>query len=119
MTVRAAPDYRQFSALSGADLFKFITDTSSECIGELYRRNDSVSLATYQADNVVDIARRAATIAADYNSSTGDDLYNLFYYLRGAFYIEYNNEQLKYQDQRTHEALLSLLEAYRNNPFHF
>jgi len=110
-------DYRQFSTLSGADLFKFITDTSSECIGELYRRNDSVSLATYQADNVVDIARRAATIAADYNSSTGDDLYNLFYYLRGAFYIEYNNEQLKYQDQRTHKALLSLLEAYRNNPF--
>ena len=110
-------DYRQFSVLTGDDLFRFIADTSTECISELYRRNDSVSLATYQAENVIDIARRAAVIAADYNSSTGDDLYNLFYYLRGAFYIEYNNEQLKYQDQRPHQALLSLLETYQNNPF--
>ncbi|MGR5145973.1 collagenase [Photobacterium alginatilyticum] len=110
-------DYRQFSVLTGDDLFRFIANTSSDCISELYRRNDSVSLATYQAENVIDIARRAAVIAADYDSSTGDDLYNLFYYLRGAFYIEYNNEQLKYQDQRPHQALLSLLETYRNNPF--
>ncbi|WP_299013988.1 M9 family metallopeptidase [uncultured Photobacterium sp.] len=112
------PDYNQFASLSGEALFNYIKDTSGECIGELMRRNDAVAVNTYQAANVVDIAQRAKTIVQTYDSANGDDLYNLFYYLRGAYYVEYNNDQLTYQDKSTNQAILPLLEAYRQNP-HF
>lgn len=81
-------NYNNFSLLSGAKLFNFIRTAPQDCIGKLYTRNDSVSVDTYQASKFIDIAHRATQIASTYDSSTGDDMYNLFYYLRGAFFIE-------------------------------
>ncbi|PSU45382.1 peptidase M9 [Photobacterium frigidiphilum] len=112
----SCPDYNNFASLSGEALFNFIRKTSGECIGQLYRRNDSVAINTYQSSKVIDVARRAAQIAQTYDSSTGYDMYNLFYYLRGAFYVEYNNDQLTYQENKPHQAMLPLLEAYSRNP---
>lgn len=114
---KSCPDYNNFASLSGEALFNFIRKTSGKCIGLLYSPNDSVSLNAYQSSKVIDIAKRAAQIAQTYDSSTGHDMYNLFYYLRGSFYVEYYNHQLTYQDNKTYQAMLPLLEAYSRNPY--
>lgn len=108
--------YSSFSDLSSEALFNYIQGTSAECINELMRRNDDIAVNTYQATNVIDIAQRAQTMAQTYDSSSGDDLYRLFNYLRGAFYVESTNDKLTYQDKAPHQAMLLLLETYRSNP---
>ncbi|PSU41357.1 peptidase M9 [Photobacterium frigidiphilum] len=112
-------NYDNFSLLSGKELFNFIRTVPRDCIDKLYTRNDSISVSTYQPSKVIDIAHRATQIASTYDSSTGDDMYNLFYYLRGAFFIENSNEKLTYSDKLPNQAMLSLLEAYSRNPHIF
>ncbi|WP_051303080.1 M9 family metallopeptidase [Psychromonas aquimarina] len=111
-------DYTEFAALTGNALFNFIQNTSAECISELYRRNDDTAVTVYQADKVIDIAQRAKNIAETYDSASNDGMYKLFYFLRGAFYVEHNSSQLTYKDQRVNKAMLALLETYSRNP-HF
>ncbi|WP_299014129.1 M9 family metallopeptidase [uncultured Photobacterium sp.] len=108
--------YNQFSELTGDALFNFVKGVSSRCINELSHRNDQIAATAFEAENMVDIATRARDIAASYDSASGDDLYNLFAFLRGGFYVEHTNEQLTYQDKQPHNAVLALLETYNHNP---
>ncbi|WP_064605000.1 M9 family metallopeptidase [Photobacterium sp. J15] len=117
MELDSCREYGQFSQLADEELFNFIKDTSSRCISELYRRNDKIAVDTFQPEKIIDIAQRAARIAPSYNSSEGDDLYNLFLFLRGGFYVEGNNKELTYQDKKPHQAMNALLQAYSRNPY--
>ncbi|MCG9739249.1 M9 family metallopeptidase [Shewanella insulae] len=112
----ACNGYSQFDSLSGQALYDFVRQAEFSCISELYSRNDATAVKVYQADNVVAVANLAKATAASYDSSTGSELFNLFYFLRGAFYIEYYNDDLSYGDSRASDAMRELLLEYAKNP---
>ncbi|GIU10265.1 MULTISPECIES: M9 family metallopeptidase [unclassified Shewanella] len=106
----------ELSALSGQDLFDYVREADISCISALYSRNDAVSVAAFQSENIVAVANLTASMAATYDSSTGYELRNLFYYLRGAFYIEFYNDDLNYSDTQAADALYGALVEYSKNP---
>ncbi|GIU24635.1 collagenase [Shewanella schlegeliana] len=106
----------ELASLSGEALFDAVRQAEISCISELYSRNDAVSVAAYQTENVVAVANRAAAIAATYDSSTGYEMRNLFYFLRGAFYIEFYNDDLTYSDTQAADAVYGALVEYSKNP---
>ncbi|ASJ97053.1 M9 family metallopeptidase [Shewanella marisflavi] len=108
--------YSQFDTLTDQALYDFVRQAEFSCISELYSRNDATAVKAYQADNVVAVANLAKASAATYDSSSGSELFNLFYFLRGAFYIEYYNEDLSYSDTRASDAMRELLLEYAKNP---
>ncbi|WP_394202111.1 collagenase [Shewanella waksmanii] len=108
--------YEQFNNLSGAALYDFVRSADFACISELYSKNDATAVAAYQAQNVIDVANFAKAQAATYDSSTGSEMLNLIYFLRGAFYIEYYNNGLTYSHNQPANALRDLLIAYTANP---
>lgn len=112
----ACNGYSQFDSLSGQALYDFVRQAEFSCISELYSHNDATAVKVYQADNVVAVANLAKATAASYDSSTGGELFNLFYFLRGAFYIEYYNDDLSYGDSRASDAMRELLLEYAKNP---
>ncbi|QQX78898.1 collagenase [Shewanella sp. KX20019] len=109
--------YSQFDNLSGQDLYDFVRQADFACISELYSKNDATSVAVYQSENVISVANYAKTMAATYDSRSGDEMLNLIYFLRGAFYIEYYNDDLNYANNKAANALRDLLVEYSNNPY--
>lgn len=112
----ACVEYAQFASLTGQELFDFVRSTDFDCISDLYRENDATAVAAYQASNVADVANLAKAMAASYDSTTGSEMLNLFYFLRGAFYIEYYNDDLTYGDDTASHAVRDLLVEYAKNP---
>lgn len=108
--------YSQFENLTGQDLYDFVRQAEFACISELYSKNDAISVAAYQSDNVVYVANQAKTMAATYDSRNGDEMLNIIYFLRGAFYIEYYNDDLTYANKNAANALRDLLVEYSKNP---
>ncbi|MDX1280407.1 collagenase [Shewanella colwelliana] len=108
--------YSQFDGLTGQALYDFVRQAEFSCISELYSKNDATSIAAYQAQNVIDVANLAKANAATYDSTSGSEMLNLFYFLRGAFYIEYYNDGLTYNDTLPADALRDLLIEYSKNP---
>lgn len=108
--------YDQFNNLTGAALYDFVRSADFACISELYSNNDATAVAAYQPQNVIDVANFAKAQAASYDSSTGSEMLNLIYFLRGAFYIEYYNDALTYANSQPADALRDLLIAYTANP---
>ncbi|ABV88074.1 M9 family metallopeptidase [Shewanella pealeana] len=106
----------ELAALSGQELFNYVREADISCISALYSRNDAVSVAAYQTENVVSVANQAASMAATYDSSTGYEMRNLFYFLRGAFYIEFYNDDLTYSDTLAADAVYGALVEYSKNP---
>ncbi|NRA60859.1 MAG: collagenase [Psychrobium sp.] len=113
----ACDGYSDMANMTGEALFNFIRISNTNCISELYQKNDAVAVAVYNASKVIDVAQRAETMATMYDSRTGDEMNKLFYFLRGAFYIEYYNDDLTYTDQGPKNALANLLTAYSENPY--
>ncbi|PKG58586.1 M9 family metallopeptidase [Shewanella sp. GutDb-MelDb] len=109
----------EFADLSGQALFDFVRQAELSCISELYSRNDAVSVAAYQPENVVAVANQVSSMAATYDSRNGDEMRNLFYFLRGAFYIEFYNDDLTYSDTQAADAIYSALLEYSKNPYLF
>ena len=112
----ACVEYTEFASLTGQDLFDFVRTTDFNCISDLYRENDATAVAAYQATNVAEVANLAKAMAASYDSTTGSEMLNLFYFLRGAFYIEYYNDDLTYGDDTASHAVRDLLVEYTKNP---
>ncbi|MGS0674438.1 collagenase [Shewanella sp. 0m-4] len=106
----------ELADLSGQALFDFVRQADISCISELYSRNDAVSVAAYQTANVVSVANQVKNIAATYDSSNGNEMRNLFYFLRGAFYIEFYNDDLTYGDTQAADAVYGALVEYSKNP---
>ena len=109
----------EMANLNGQALFDFVKQAELSCISELYSRNDDISVAVYQTANVVSVANQAKSIAATYDSRNGDEMRNLFYFLRGAFYIEFYNDNLTYSDTRAADAVYGALQEYTKNPHLF
>ncbi|MCL2913244.1 M9 family metallopeptidase [Shewanella corallii] len=116
-TAEGCPDYQGFANLKGQDLYDFVVNSDFECISELYRQNDALAVATYQSENVVAVANLARAQAASYDSRSGRDMQQLFYFLRGAFYIEFYNDDLTYSDNSASQAVRELLLEYAKNPY--
>lgn len=109
----------ELANLTGQALFDFVRQADISCISELYSRNDAASVAAYQVENVVAVANQTKNIAASYDSRNGLEMRNLFYFLRGAFYIEFYNDDLTYSDTQAADAVYSALAEYAKNPHLF
>ncbi len=109
-------DYNQFASLTGQALFDHVRSVDISCIYQLFD-NDATSVAAYQSQNVVDVANRALSIAASYDSRTGNEMLKLITFLRAAFYVEYYNDSLTYTDSSVANAVTDVLVAYGTNPY--
>ena len=96
---------------------EFIQSESYECTGDLFSTaTEQIRMAAFQQENMIYVARATAQFATTYDGTDSDNLYNLYYFLRAAYFNDaYDGHLLDWTFVEVDRAMAGALDAFIEN----
>lgn len=85
------------------------------CINTLFNGPEDLRHAAFREEHVLYVMDTAAKLATTYNGTNSDNLAELFYFARAAFYNEFYDEDIAFTTD-VYQAMMEALDEFVQNP---